>query len=57
LDAELSSVARFSGPGDERNIFQGIATLYERLAEDFEGPKAEINALARFFEQAGTAKK
>jgi 3-hydroxyisobutyrate dehydrogenase-like beta-hydroxyacid dehydrogenase len=55
--AELEEVARFSGPGDESKIFQGIAALYERLAEDFEGPKAEINALARFFEQAGTAKK
>jgi 3-hydroxyisobutyrate dehydrogenase-like beta-hydroxyacid dehydrogenase len=55
--AELEEVARFAGPGDESKIFQGIATLYERLAEDFEGPKAEINALARFFEQAGTAKK
>jgi 3-hydroxyisobutyrate dehydrogenase-like beta-hydroxyacid dehydrogenase len=55
--AELEEVARFAGPGDESKIFQGIAALYERLAEDFEGPKAEINALARFFEQAGTAKK
>jgi 3-hydroxyisobutyrate dehydrogenase-like beta-hydroxyacid dehydrogenase len=55
--AELEEVAHFVGPGDESRIFQGIAALYDRLAEDFEGPKAEINALARFFDKAATTKK
>jgi putative dehydrogenase len=55
--AELEEVAHFAGPGDESKIFRAIAALYDRLAEDFEGPKNEINALARFFEKAGAAKK
>jgi 3-hydroxyisobutyrate dehydrogenase-like beta-hydroxyacid dehydrogenase len=55
--AELEEVAHFVGPGDESRIFQGIAALYDRLAKDFEGPKAEITALAQFFEKAGAGKK
>lgn len=47
--AELEEVARFVGPGKESLIFEGIAGLYERLADDFEGQKAETGALARFF--------
>jgi 3-hydroxyisobutyrate dehydrogenase-like beta-hydroxyacid dehydrogenase len=47
--AELEEVARYVGPREEAQIFQGIAGLYDRLAEDFDGSKAEIGALARFF--------
>ncbi len=55
--AELDEIGRFAGPGAEAGIYQSIARLYERIAEDAEGPKAEIGTLARFFEQAGTRLK
>lgn len=47
--AEMEEVADFVGPRPEAEIFRGIAGLYERLAEDFEGPRDETGALARFF--------
>lgn len=50
--AELEEIARFAGPGAEAGIYEGIAGLYARIAEDAAGPKAEIGTLARFYEQA-----
>ncbi|MEP7029418.1 MAG: DUF1932 domain-containing protein [Pseudolabrys sp.] len=50
--AELDEIGRFAGPGAAADIYHGIARLYERIALDVDGPKAEIGALARFFEQA-----
>jgi L-threonate 2-dehydrogenase len=55
--AELEEIAKYAGPGSESQIYQGIAALYERVAEDFEGHKAEVNQLAAFFEKAASAKK
>ncbi len=55
--AELEEIAKYAGPGSESEIYRGIAGLYDRVAGDFEGPKAEINKLASFFEKAATAKK
>ncbi len=55
--AEFEEVARFTGTGAEAEIFDGIAKLYDRIAKDFEGPKTETGALARFYEKAaGRAK-
>jgi putative dehydrogenase len=55
--AEFDEIARFAGPGSEIEIFDGIARLYDRIARDFEGPKAETGALARFFEKAASREK
>jgi 3-hydroxyisobutyrate dehydrogenase-like beta-hydroxyacid dehydrogenase len=55
--AEFDEIARFAGPGSETEIFDGIAKLYDRIARDFEGPKAETGALARFFEKATSREK
>lgn len=48
---EMEEVADFVGPGPQQEIFAGIAELYDHLAEDFEGSKEEIGALAGFFEK------
>ena len=42
--------------GSQSEMYQAIAALYERLAEDCEGRKAEVNALAGFFEKAASPK-
>jgi 3-hydroxyisobutyrate dehydrogenase-like beta-hydroxyacid dehydrogenase len=47
--AELEEIARFAGPGAEAEIFNGVARLYDRIAKDVDGPKAEIGTLARFY--------
>jgi L-threonate 2-dehydrogenase len=55
--AEFDEIARFAGPGSETEIFDGIARLYDRIAVDFDGPKTETGALARFFEKAASGEK
>jgi 3-hydroxyisobutyrate dehydrogenase-like beta-hydroxyacid dehydrogenase len=55
--AEFDEIARFAGPGSETEIFDGIAKLYDRIARDFDGPKAETGVLARFFEKAARREK
>ena len=47
--AEMEEIASFVGDRAEREMFQAIAELYERLAADTENSKAEIEALAKFF--------
>ena len=47
--AEFEEVAQFIGPAEERQIFEGIAKFYDRLAADADGGKAEIAALGDFF--------
>lgn len=54
--AELDEIARFVGPRPEGKIFAGMARLYDRLAEDQEGPKQEIGSLSRFFSPANSSK-
>jgi putative dehydrogenase len=49
--AEMREIGDYTG-GAEEQIFDGMAELYERLAEDAEGGKEEIEALASFFRQA-----
>jgi hypothetical protein len=36
-------------------MFRGIAELYQRLADDREGSREEIDALAEFFARDGRA--
>jgi 3-hydroxyisobutyrate dehydrogenase-like beta-hydroxyacid dehydrogenase len=47
--AEFEEVAAFVGPGAERQMFEAIAALYERLAADVAGDKAETGTLGGFF--------
>lgn len=47
--SEFEEVAEFSGPDQEKKIFEGIAALYARLAASAHGDKAEIAALEDFF--------
>jgi len=47
--AELDEIASFVGDGyAEHDMLAGAARLYERLADDVEGKKSEIDALDRF---------
>lgn len=50
--AEMEEIAGFTGGEAEREMYEAIATLYERLAQDQAGAKDEISALAGFFPQA-----
>lgn len=46
---EMEEIAVFLGDREERDVYEGIAGLYDRLANDYDGGKAEIAALAKFF--------
>jgi 3-hydroxyisobutyrate dehydrogenase-like beta-hydroxyacid dehydrogenase len=48
--AEMEEIAHFAGAGPSREMYQAIAAHYQRLADDNAGDKADISALARFFE-------
>jgi L-threonate 2-dehydrogenase len=50
--AEMEEIAGFTGSEAEREMYEAIATLYERLAQDQAGGKDEISALAGFFPKA-----
>jgi 3-hydroxyisobutyrate dehydrogenase-like beta-hydroxyacid dehydrogenase len=54
--AEMEEIASFLGQDAERDMYQGTAALYERLAADFEGSKTEIDTLGAFFERARETK-
>jgi 3-hydroxyisobutyrate dehydrogenase-like beta-hydroxyacid dehydrogenase len=47
--AEFDEVADFVGDRPEREIFHGIARLYENLAADVAGERRETGALAAFY--------
>jgi len=47
--AEFEEIARFAGPENQAEVFDGIARLYEHIARDYEGDKADVTALARFY--------
>jgi 3-hydroxyisobutyrate dehydrogenase-like beta-hydroxyacid dehydrogenase len=51
--AEMDEIARFTGGGPSREMYEAIADLYERLAADKRGDQADISALAQFFEKSG----
>jgi 3-hydroxyisobutyrate dehydrogenase-like beta-hydroxyacid dehydrogenase len=46
---EMEEIGDFLGDREERDIYEGIAGLYDRLANDYDGGKEEIDALAKFF--------
>jgi 3-hydroxyisobutyrate dehydrogenase-like beta-hydroxyacid dehydrogenase len=46
---EMEEIANYAGPGGETEIYAGLARLYERLAQDYAGPREEIGALEDFF--------
>lgn len=50
--AEMEEIAGFTGSEAERDMYEAIAMLYERLAQDQAGAKDEISALAGFFPKA-----
>lgn len=49
--AEMEEIAHFTGGGPSREMYEAIADLYERLAADNRSEKADIGALAKFFEK------
>ena len=51
--AEMEEIAAFAGEdAAARQVYEGIAQLYARLARDHQGMKQEINALSALFDQA-----
>lgn len=50
--AEMDEIARFTGGGPSREMYEAIADLYERLAADNHGEKKDISALAKFFDKS-----
>lgn len=49
--AEMEEIAHFTGGGPSEEMYEAIADLYERLAADNHGEKADISALAQFFKK------
>ncbi|MGD9925537.1 MAG: DUF1932 domain-containing protein [Pseudorhodoplanes sp.] len=49
--AEMEEIAHFTGGGPSREMYEAIADLYERLAADNHSEKADIGALAQFFDK------
>jgi hypothetical protein len=54
--AEFDEVAEFTG-GSDAEIFKGIARLYDRIAADVEGGKADAATLAGFYKKAADKPK
>jgi putative dehydrogenase len=53
--AEMEEIAAFVGPGQTGDgFYQSAAALYERIAADFEGQRAETTALDAFCEKSGS---
>jgi L-threonate 2-dehydrogenase len=51
--AEMEEIAAFVGSGQTGDgFYQSAARLYEKIAADFEGPRAETSALDAFCEKA-----
>jgi putative dehydrogenase len=51
--AEMEEIAAFVGPGQIGDgFYQAAAALYERIAADFDGPRAETSALDAFCEKS-----
>lgn len=51
--AEMEEISKFVGDRAEGDIHKAVAGLYARLADDYEGQRKEINALAHFFREDG----
>ena len=52
--AEMEEIAGFTGSDAEREMYEAIATLYERLAQDQAGAKDEIERARRIFSKSET---
>jgi L-threonate 2-dehydrogenase len=53
--AEMEEIAAFVGPGQTGDgFYQSAAALYERIAADFGGPRAETSALDAFSKKAAS---
>jgi 3-hydroxyisobutyrate dehydrogenase-like beta-hydroxyacid dehydrogenase len=50
--AEMEEIAHFTGGGPSREMYEAIARHYQRLADDNAGDKADISALAKFFDKS-----
>ncbi len=46
---EMEEIGVFLGDREERDVYEGIAGLYDRLASDYEGEKKEVSALEKFY--------
>jgi hypothetical protein len=46
---EMEEISSFATSDAGRDIYQGIADLYQQLADDQNGGKEDIGALAEFF--------
>jgi len=55
--AEMEEISHFVGDRSEAKIFDGIAGLYERLAQDVAGAKGEVSPLGAFFAAQGATQK
>jgi L-threonate 2-dehydrogenase len=51
--AEMQEIASFAGRGDGKQIYDGIADLYEAIAHDEQGAKKDTGTLGQFFKQKG----
>ena len=47
---EMEEIAAFVGAGEAAAIYQGLARLFERLAQDTRSSSTEADALERFFD-------
>lgn len=55
--AEMEEISHFVGERSEAKIFEGIAGLYERLAQDVAAAKDEVGPLGAFFAAQGATQK
>lgn len=54
--AEMQEIAAFlDGDAAARQVFDGVAQLYQRLADDAEGPRTEVAELERFAQACSAA--
>jgi 3-hydroxyisobutyrate dehydrogenase-like beta-hydroxyacid dehydrogenase len=45
---EMEEIAQYVDPRPEREIFDGAAKLYQHIADDYQGAKKDVDALAKF---------
>jgi len=53
--AEMHEIAGFVGDDPTaRELYEGAAHFYERIAEDFDGDKTDVTSLANFLSKGAT---
>lgn len=55
--AEMEEVAQFAGSPAERDMYEGIAALYQRIADDVDGANKETAVLAAFADAMKLARR